>query len=39
MSKLRKEEIDYIEEVYRDVRSIQKTAEITVFSKPTVNKK
>ncbi len=38
MSKLRKEEIDYIEKVYREVRSIQKTSEITGFSKPTVNR-
>ena len=38
MSKLRREEISYIEEVYRDVKSIKKTSEITGFSTLTVNK-
>lgn len=38
MSKLRKEEVEYIEEVYRDVKSIKRTAEITGFSTMTVNK-
>lgn len=38
MSKLRKEEVEYIEEVYRDVKSIKRAAEITGFSTMTVNK-
>lgn len=38
MSKLIKQEIEYIEKVYRDVKSIQKTADITGFSTMTVNK-
>lgn len=38
MSLLKESEIEFIEEVYKDVKSIVKTAELTVFSKITVNK-
>lgn len=38
MSKLKNEEIDSIFNIYKDIRSIAKTAEITGFSKITVNK-
>lgn len=38
MSLLKKEEIEYIEKTYEKVKSIHKTAEITGFSKNTVNK-
>lgn len=38
MSKLKKQEIEYIVETYKKLKSISKTAEITGFSKLTVNK-
>lgn len=38
MSLLKNEEIEYIEQIYEEVKSISKTAEITGFSKNTVNK-
>lgn len=38
MSKLKGEEIDYIVDTYKEVKSIIKTAEITGFSKITVNR-
>ncbi|KGM94692.1 hypothetical protein IRP63_16140 [Clostridium phage CWou-2020a] len=38
MSKLKNKEIDYILEVYKKEKSIEKTVKITGFSKNTVNK-
>ncbi|MCD3211836.1 hypothetical protein G8T71_10770 [Clostridium botulinum C/D] len=38
MSKLKSKEIDYILEVYKQEKSIEKTVKITGFSKNTVNK-
>lgn len=38
MSLLKPNEVEYIEEVYRTVKSIAKTAEITGYCKLTVNK-
>lgn len=38
MSKLKGKEIDYIVDTYKEVKSIVKTAEITGFSKLTVNR-
>ena len=38
MSKLKGEEIDYIVNTYKEVKSIVKTYKITGFSKNTVNK-
>lgn len=37
MSKLKGKEIDFIVDTYKEVNSIAKTAEITGFSKTTVN--
>ena len=38
MSKLKREEIDYIVNTYKEVRSINKTSKMTGFSKNTVNR-
>lgn len=38
MSKLKNDEIDYIINTYKDIKSISKTAEITGYSKITVNR-